>query len=57
MKEAKKGMKEIPKGITLCNLQVVLMPNGEIICKGNTVGWFKNLKECLSIEKEAQEDK
>lgn len=36
-----------PDEITICNLQVLLMPNGEVICLGKTVGWFKDLKEYL----------
>lgn len=41
-------MKICPKDkISTCLLQVVLMPNGEIICKGKTIGWFDNLKEFL----------
>ncbi|MBA7495385.1 hypothetical protein ES702_05967 [subsurface metagenome] len=40
-------MKELPKEITVCVLDVVLMPQGEIICLGKTVGWFKDLKEHL----------
>ena len=34
--------------ITVCNLEVVLMPQGEVICLGKTVGWFKDLKEYLT---------
>ena len=32
-------MDKAPKGITPCNLEVVVMPNGEIICLGKTIGW------------------
>ena len=42
-------MDEQPKEITVCNLQVILMPQGEIICLGKTVGWFKNLKKYLTV--------
>ena len=44
-------MKDQPKEITVCQLDCVLMPQGEIICKGKTIGWFKNFKEHL-IKKE-----
>ncbi len=44
-------IKKIPKEITVCYLEVVLMPQGEIICFGKTVGWFKELKKYL-IKKE-----
>ena len=40
-------MKALPKEITVCVLDVVLMPQGEIVCLGKTVGWFKDLKEYL----------
>jgi len=43
---------EQPKEITICNLQVVIMPNGEIICMGKTMGWFKDFKEYLTKEEE-----
>ena len=49
------ALKTIPKEITVCNLNVVLMPNGEIICLGKTVGWFKELKKYLTeIKREKQ---
>ena len=44
----KDKMEKVPEQITLCNLEVVLMPNGEVICLGKTVGWFKNLKNYLT---------
>ena len=31
-------------GIEVRYLQVVLMPNGELICLGKTVGWFDTVK-------------
>jgi hypothetical protein len=37
-----------PKEISVCYLQVLLMPNGEIICKGKTIGWFRDLREFLT---------
>jgi len=40
-------MKKNPKNIALCLLKVVLMPNGEIICFGKTIGWFKDLKDYM----------
>ena len=48
-------IKQRPERMTLCNLEVVLMPQGEIICLGKTVGWFKDLKKSLTIKiKEGQ---
>jgi len=40
-------MKKAPKEITLCNLEVVVMPNGEVICLGKSIGWVKELGEYL----------
>ena len=36
-----------PDEITVCWLNVVVMPNGEVICRGKTVGWFKDLGKYL----------
>ena len=41
-------MEKQPQEITLCNLEVVLMPQGEIICLGKSLGWFKEFKKCLT---------
>jgi hypothetical protein len=43
-------LKEIPKEITVCQLEVLVMPQGEIICLGKTIGWVKDLKEYLTIK-------
>ena len=40
-------MKKPPEEMTICNLQVLLMPNGELLCLGKTVGWFKEFKKYL----------
>lgn len=45
-----KLLDQIPDEMTLCNLEVLLMPNGEVICKGKSIGWFKELKKFLSIK-------
>lgn len=34
-----------PKEITVGYLNVVLMPNGEVICLGKTVGWIPTIGE------------
>jgi len=44
-------MEKQPESITVCYLECVLMPNGEIICNGKTVGWFRELKNYL-VKKE-----
>ncbi len=41
-------MKKKPKEMTVCKLEVLVMPNGEILCLGKTLGWFKEFKEFLS---------
>lgn len=35
--------------IKLIKLQAVLMPNGEIICMGKTIGWQKDLEKYIEI--------
>lgn len=35
----------------LIYLQAVLMDNGEIICKGKTIAWEKDVKEFIVKEK------
>lgn len=37
-------MDKQPDGITVCTLNCVLMPQGEIICLGKSIGWFKDFK-------------
>lgn len=40
---------EQPDTIVIAKLEVIVMPNGEVICLGRTVGWFKDLKDYLTI--------
>ena len=49
-------MNKQPEGITVCTLECVLMPQGEIICLGKTIGWFKEFKKYLT-KKEIEETK
>lgn len=44
-----------PKEITVCKLEVIVMPQGEVICLGKTVGWFKELGPYLERSDEDQE--
>ena len=44
-------IKKVPDEITVCELEVVLMPQGEVICSGKTVGWFKDLQPYLKLKK------
>lgn len=46
---------EIPKQITVCKLEVVVMPQGEIICKGKTLGWFKEFQEHLTVDEKVKQ--
>lgn len=46
-------MEQQPTEITVCHLEVVVMPNGEIISLGKTIGLFKDYKEHL-FEKETK---
>ena len=41
------GEMKQPEEITVCWLNVICMPNGEIICRGKTVGWWKDLGKYL----------
>lgn len=41
-------MTKAPKEITVCNLECVVMPNGEVICSGKTIGWVKELGRYLA---------
>lgn len=45
-------MKEAPSEITPATLDVVVMPNGEVICLGKTVGWIKQLGKYLTPKQE-----
>lgn len=47
-----KRMTEQPKEITVVKLECVLMPQGELISKGKTIGWFKDLKEFLTVNEQ-----
>ncbi len=37
-------MNEQPKEITVTTLNILIMPNGEVLCGGKTIGMFKELK-------------
>lgn len=38
-----------PQSITPAFLSVVVMPNGEVICLGQTIGWWKTFKQQLFV--------
>lgn len=37
-----------PANITVAYLEVVVMPNGEVICAGKTVGWVDKIGRYLT---------
>ncbi len=39
---------EAPENISLAKLDVLVMPNGEILCSGNRVGWCSQIGKYLS---------
>lgn len=45
-------IEEQPQEITECKLGCVLMPNGEIISMGKTIGWFSDCNQYLEIADE-----
>ena len=47
-------MTKAPGEITPAFLAVVVMPNGEVICLGKTVGWVKELGKYLSVREKEQ---
>jgi len=36
-----------PNDLTLALLECIVMPNGEVICSGKTIGWVKDFGEFL----------
>ena len=41
-------LKKTPTKMTLCNLEVLVMPNGEVLCLGFTIGWIDKLGKALT---------
>ena len=48
-------MNKIPDEMTICNLEVLLLPNGELLCGGKTVAWFKDVKSFLSVKEKSSQ--
>ena len=42
-----------PKEITVAALEVIVMPNGEVICAGKTLGWVYTLGKYLTLKETA----
>ncbi|KKT20040.1 MAG: hypothetical protein UW07_C0019G0012 [Candidatus Nomurabacteria bacterium GW2011_GWF2_43_8] len=47
-------MDKAPEEITVANLEVVVLPNGEVICLGKTVGWVDRLGKFLTPKTKEQ---
>lgn len=45
-------MEKNPEQITPALLEVLVMPNGEVICDGKTAGWVHKIGKYLSVKKE-----
>lgn len=41
-------MKEAPEQMTLAKLQVLVMPNGEVLCGGVSIGFVDKIGKYLS---------
>lgn len=41
-------MMKTPKEIMIAHLEVVVMPNGEVICGGNSIGWVSKMEKFLT---------
>lgn len=49
-------MKTQPQEITVCELECLLMPQGEILCQGKTIGWFREFKKYLKPKVKTEAD-
>jgi len=47
-------MMKTPDQITVAYLECLVMPNGEVICLGKTLGWTDKLGEYLTPKTELQ---
>lgn len=50
-------MLTVPEEITVCLLQCIIMPNGEIISNGKTVGYFRDYKGLIVRQKDVLKEK
>ena len=42
-------LRTAPDQPTVCSLEVLVMPNGEVLCLGKTVGWLKKLGRLITV--------
>ena len=54
--KALSGKLKAPENITLGTLNCVAMPNGELICGGKTIGWFKDLGQYFKSEEVSNDE-
>ena len=47
VEKAATNILQAPNEITLCTLDVVVVPNGEVICNGRIIGWVHELGKYL----------
>ena len=52
-----KKLKEEPQEPIVCYLEIVVMPNGEIIHAGKSLGWFRNHKKYVYVAIQKKEAK
>ena len=50
MSKQDKKIVKAPREITLCNLEVIVMPNGEVLSRGKSLGWIKDFKKGLTAK-------
>lgn len=43
-------MEKAPEEITVCSLEVIVMPNGEVLCIGKTLGYIRELGKYLTVK-------
>jgi hypothetical protein len=47
LEAASEGMKKAPEEITPALLDCLVMPNGEVLCLGKSLGYVRELGKCL----------
>ena len=49
-------MKKLPDEITVCELECILLPNGDVIFAGKELGRFNDFKKYLTVKPEEEEE-
>jgi hypothetical protein len=42
-----KKIEKMPEDLKLSYLEILIMPNGELLCKGKRIGYFKDFKDVI----------